>query len=91
MASQDSPLSRESQIATVAPGSYWPAVQRTQAPACASSVPPSRKLVNRIHALVRDLLACAVPPKSPAFKRLPFGGGSLETDAAGSPKSMAGE
>ena len=56
MASQVSPLSRESQIATSAPGSCWPAVQRTQAPACASSVPPSRKLVNWIHALVRDLL-----------------------------------
>ena len=41
--------------------------------------------------LVRDLLACAVPPNRPAFRRLPFGAGSLETEAAGSPKSMAKE
>ena len=49
------------------------------------------KLNTCSQALVRDLLACAVPPNMPALSRLPLGAGSLDTAASGSPKSMAGE
>ena len=50
------------------------------------------KLISCSQVFVRDLLACPVPPNIPAFSRPPlWGGGSAPTEAAGSPKSIAGE